>query len=410
MIIDSYQKKLESDLNSIFKHYETNFDKSVVESINNDFKLLQQKNIQKNNKNPLVIYHIKNNKVIIDNNVRKIYKTEKDDRLEHNLKMLEKTIEYAQKNNLEVPDTSLYFWISDRFPYNVKNIDQFPIFLYSRPEDIKFPIFPDNTFECLTLDKKYSAQCIDWDKTKDIINDKCDLNKKTKKKVKKNELYFKGTATTLENTQIREKLEIISMIKNRKNIKNKINKIDDKSFEKNMTKLNYKNLPLNISLDAWMNYSPIYDLCNYLYLLNLPGHYPWSNRLKYLFLMKSHIINVNVKYIGEDYEDTKYISFVDYIVNKKDYHEIVINFYRINKFKFSKTLISKYQKQNNEEFNKFIEKLKNIYMKLDKKSSVDDPKIISGFNKMNNLTNDRLYHYIYTAIILNHKLFRKHNM
>ena len=73
-------------------------------------------------------------------------------------------------------------------------------------------------------------------------------------------------------------------------------------------------------------------------------------------------------------------------------------------------LISKYQQKNNEEFNKFIEKLKKIYMKLDKKSSVNDPKIISGFNKMNNLTNNRIYHYIYTAIILNHKLFRKHNM
>jgi hypothetical protein len=126
--------------------------------------------------------------------------------------------------------------------------------------------------------------------------------------------------------------------------------------------------------------------------------------------MKSNIINVNVNNIGKDYNDKNYISFVDYIVNNKDYHEININFYRINYFKYDENLIKNYQQQNVEEFNKFIDKLKKIYIKVENDKEENDKKIMSGYNKINKLTNDRIYHYIYTAIVLNNKLFTKHKI
>jgi hypothetical protein len=407
MINDNYQKELEKDLIKIYRGLKKNIDINILDKLkkeNENFKIYD------NEKQSLIEYNIFNNKVSVDELHILNYRKKKDDRLEQLLSLIQKTIDYVVKNNLNVPDTTLFIWISDRFPYTIENIENFPVYVFARPINVKLPIFPDNTFECLSLDEKYSDQCNDWDYLKKLIVNKC------QKKTKKKQLYFKGTATTLNNSQIREKLEIISLVNQQiskygkinnkfiEYIKPKINKIKDKSFYNYILseyQKKYTNLPVNVNLDAWKNYKPVYKMCDYKYLLNLPGHYQWSNRLKYLFLMKSHIININVKLISTTYTDEKYISFIDYIVNKNDYEEIVLKYYRQNQNLTVKTN-ELYMKKNSIEFDKFINKLSEIYAKLEKKSN---GKINSGFNKINKLTNERIYHYIYTAILLNAELF-----
>ncbi len=419
MINDTYQNNLEKDLNKIYNNLKNNLDISLLDKLKKENEIFL---IDSMDKESLIEYYIFDNKVTVDKSHILKYQKYKDARLEQILSLIQKSINYAIKNNLKVPNTTLYIWISDRFPY-IDNIQNFPVYVFARPIDLKLPIFPDNTFECLSLDKKYSEQCNDWDYLKKLIINKC------KNKTKKKELYFKGTPTTLNNSQIREKLEIITLVNDQLTkhgkindnfynyIKYKLNKIKDKSFYNYILSNNYQkkyhDLPLNVTLDAWNKYTPIYSLCEYMYLLNLPGHYQWSNRLKYLFLMKSHVININVKLISEEYTDEKYITFIDYIINKNNYHEIVLKYYREN-YNLPVETNQLYMEKNIDEFNKFIRKLSNIYKKLEKERTVKissrstkkkTDKINQSFDKINQLTNERIYHYIYTGIVRNAELF-----
>jgi hypothetical protein len=66
--------------------------------------------------------------------------------------------------------------------------------------------------------------------------------------LKKDILYFKGGPTSKNKTKIREKLELLS-----DNI-----------------------VVVDLKKD---NYRPYYEICNYKYVLDLPGNYPWSVRL-----------------------------------------------------------------------------------------------------------------------------------
>jgi hypothetical protein len=119
------------------------------------------------------------------------------------------------------------------------------------------------------MKKKYEGKCYDWDEVKNIIK----KNKYAKLKnfeLKKNVIFFKGTATTKKTFKLREDLE--EYARKRKDF-------------------------LEIKLDGWQHYEPVENFSKYKFLLNLPGHYHWSNRLKYLFLMKSFVINVNTQSI-----------------------------------------------------------------------------------------------------------------
>ena len=126
--------------------------------------------------------------------------------------------------------------------------------------------------------------------------------------------------------------------------------------------------------------------------------------------MNSHIINVNVKGIGLDFEEQPYETFIDYIMNNNDYHNINIKYYIIDKNNINKSINDEHHKKNIVEFNKFIDKLKILYKQLKTISNKNNNKIMSGVDKINKLTNDRIYHYIYTAIILNNKLLSKHKI
>jgi len=368
MYNDNYQQKLEKDLINIYNTY-TQVKLSDIEQFEKEYKEAMVKHGDV--LNPLIHYKIEDGKVSIGNS-----NIISDDRVDHTLQIFEHTLKWCKNNNLHIPDTTIYIWISDRFPWHNEDFEgKIPIFVYAKPLKSKFLIFPDNTFECLNIKKKYKGECYDWNQVKELTEKKCS-NISFSNKLKK--IYFKGTPTTKRIHKLRENLE---------------------EYAKSDS-------TMDILLDAWQNYQPLYEWCKYKYLLNLPGHYPWSNRLKYLFLMDSLVINVNLKLknIYPEYEDDVYISLIDYIVEKNvDYIDITEYYYRVNRDS-PKEYSDKKDKLNKETFCTVLKKLLQIYEDVDNNPEKYKKMIQSGREKILYLTNNRVYNYIYKAILLNTKI------
>lgn len=325
---------------------------------------------------PLVLYIIKNNELdinVYDNDVlhnKDNYKEIKDDRLSQIFEMIRKTIVYALNKKKVVPNTILYFWLSDRIPW-YDNIDNFfPIYLFAKPKNTNFILFPDNTFECMTFSEKYEGQCYDWAKTKKIVETKCcNITNKI------NKMYFKGTPTTRRNSRLRETLE---------------------EYSKNSNWL-------DVNLDAWQNYVSMDNFCKYKFLLNMGGHYPWSNRFKYLFLMNSLVINIDVISINRDNDvsEPAWITFINLIVKpNKHYKNLVMKYYYT---KNKGTVLEDARKKNKEEVDTIYTKLEKIYNEKINDETYNNM-VKKGYNRVKKLNNKHIYRYVYHCIVKNSEI------
>jgi len=326
---------------------------------------------------PLIKYIIKKKKlyVKVDWNENILEKqdiiNEQDSRIVQVYNMINNTILYAIKEKRNIPDTELYIWINDRVPW-YNNIDKrFPIFVFSKPINTHFILFPDNTFDCMTQDSKYSVNCTDWDETKKSIITEANTIKFDNKK---DEIFFKGTLTGQYTTNIRY----------------------------NLNKLSSTKKWLNINLDGWKSYIPMSKFCDYKILLNLPGHYPWSNRFKYLFLMKSLVVNIDVYTIDtENIEfEPEWSTFINLLVQpNRHYKNIIMKYYYSN----DKEEKIKNLQLNHDETQYVLNELKEIYDDI--KNNDKYIKMISnGFETVSKLSNTHIYEYIYDCIIYNSKV------
>ncbi len=321
-------------------------------------------NIKKMKADPLLVIDIKDGQATEEKN------NNGDTRIPHIMSLLKKALKWA---NGEVPDTKLYFWVSDRVPWELgEYMDKYPFYVFAAPKNVNNIIFPDNTFECITLQKKYKGTCFDWDSTKKLFEKK---NKEYKHKQKI--IYFKGTPTTNKIHRIRELLA------------------DYAKTRKNML----------ILLDGWQNYTPITENSKYMFLLNLPGHYPWSNRFKYLFLTNSVIININVftKSINEEgWNEDEYHSFIDLIMEPdKDYINLSFTYYNAGISK-SIELQNKAQKMTEKEVARVVTQIENIYTNYTPKQY--DSMIKNYRRKIADLNNEDIYAYIVKCIKNNSKI------
>ena len=321
---------------------------------------------------PLVLFIINNNildisvecddKIYNKNNLKEI----NDDRITHTYNIMNDTLKWALNNNKKIPNTTLYFWISDRIPWS-KNIDEkIPIYVVAKPKNTNFIIFPDNTFNCITLEEKYNGVCYDWDKVKKIILDKAN---KIEFEDKNNKMFFKGASTTKRNSKIRENLHELSK---------------DTKW-------------LSINLDAWYAYISMDKFSEYKYLLNLSGHYPWSNRLKYLFLMNSIIINVDIETVNTSTNiiEPRWLSFINLITKpNKHYINLKMKYYWSN----NKDEKLKNQELNYNESVRIFKKLKKIFNN-DTKNYL--PIVEKGFKRVSKLQNEHIYEYAYNCIVRN---------
>lgn len=279
-----------------------------------------------------------------------------------------KWIDINYKN--EKIDTCILFWISDRFIYEIENIDKLlPICLYACPKNKNYIIIPDSSFIFLNEKKRYESYGINWTQQKHLFNTPTQ---------KKNEIFFKGADTTSTIHNLRNYIMI------------ELKKENDVEFKNAM---NYNFLTSN-------NYESVKIFKNYKFHLNLPGHYPWSTRLKYLYLAKSFIINVRVKTIIDKTNeiDEHYKSFIDLIVPDTYCINIDMNYY------YSSDINIKYDEDNKKECEKVYKKIKEIYYKYKDINVYNNKKINDAYNIINSLEMENMYEYFYNIILNNQKL------
>lgn len=324
----------------------------------------------------------------------------RDDRVIRNENLINQTIQYAKENNLPIPATSLHIWVSDRQPWMLGGVDKkVPIYVFAAPKNSKFILFPDNSFDCLETSAKYSGSGMNWDQIKQKFLENPIIDKK-------DIIYFKGTPTTFKHSRLREQLYLIAKNGTYCTGKESLFKPAEERKTNNANTALSKDLIKNpkpnehvlIDLDAWNTYIPVWEFAKYKYLLNLPGHYPWSNRMKYLFLTKSLVINVSVTTIGSDYVDEPFETIIDYIfkpnVDYLDKHTT----YFVPKHRHSLDTPIEQITENNIVFN-YITSVR------DTPRDLYDKITESAYTKASTLNMTHIYKYIYNLILFNAEIF-----
>ena len=299
------------------------------------------------------IIKIKNNKIIIE----KMANSEKNRTLDI-INLIENSINYIIKKNMSYPNTTLFFFISD--VYNYEHQD-FPFIIMAKPKNKKGILIPDNTFTC---HNNPNSKCENFTQVMNICK-----SKNIKSNIKKDKIFFIGANTD----------------KNRQNIRDNLFKLSN-NITVNNIKLEKQKLPLEIYLNKRIH---ICDFTNYKYLLNLPGNQPWSYRFKYLFLMNSLVINVDVrqKYNSSEYFNETWINFIDTIFEPNiDY---------INLTYYWKENDTSY---NNYEFKKLISNLKKTYEFFNNNNEQYEKFISSGYNKSQQISSDLISESIFLIV------------
>ena len=286
-----------------------------------------------------IILEIKNNKLIIHKNL-----TETAGAFVRRGESLFKLINLTLKNSTKgIKDGLFYIYVGDEYLYKYKNL---PIFTFSKPINKQGLLFPDHTFVDIEPENK-----TDKDKAKPITIETL-YEEENKNKI--NEIFFIGQNISL---------------------------YQDKKFNIRKYFSGFKK-PFNVIIDG--KFMPMKDFSKYKYLLNLPGAWPWSFRFKFLFLMKSLVINVELHDISYK-SDERWINIFD-LLFEPDIDYINIKFYYDPKNK----------NKNNEIKNIDIlkKKILNIYNNCEKNKIKYNNIIKNGYKKSKLLKLENVYNVI----------------
>jgi len=363
---DAIQTKLEKKLHESYEYFKTiELDRTVPDRLQRD-RLVG--NTTKGLLIPLVGYIIKDGTCTMDRDDGAM-----DDRATYTRELIADSLKWCKAHNLAVPDTTIYVFHSDRFPFTTEGWQNYPICLVARPKNMKSPIIPDITWRAMSTDKKYGDYMINWDQAKDKI---VKYNPGERKEI----IYFKGTDTTNRIHGLRGKLQDFAT----------------KRF-----------IPMEVHLNAWARYEPVWMFKRYKMLLNLPGHYPWSNRLKYILLMDALVINVDVEtrsYYPE-WQDDYYETFTDYIVEPDvDYINIKYTYHKYNYLEAPPDVRDRVKALVAAEDRKLYRALEDIYHDYRTNPAKYKTMMERSKRTMQNITMERIYQYIYKLICLNAKV------
>ena len=286
-----------------------------------------------------------------------------------------------------INDIILFIHIADEYIWKFTHL---PFFVLAKPLDKKGLLTVDNTF----VDYEPEAKTeIDNERMKTIFDLKDKIDKSLDKKEKEDKIYFIGQNIGLKKTKF--------------------------NMREYLSKQSY-DFPLQVIVDGYKHMS---EFINYKYLINLPGMSPWSFRFKFLFLMKTFVINIALKRkYGLTYDD-KWINIFDQLfIPNEDYIELtylydekenqtvnlsnlindvkgIYNKYNDNTEKYNEIVKSGYEKGKlldydniikvahliydtyakniknmsiNKYKNKYVEQAKQYYNKFDKSGKFDD--------------------------------------
>ena len=255
--------------------------------------------------------------------------------------------------NKPIKDTIIPFLVADIYFYHNNDI---PFLIEAKPENKKGILFPDTSNFDISIDKKNYT----YDNFVNLLENKQCTNIANKISV----IHFTGANTGADKHNVRMKLKQIN---------------------------NKKEFDIHIG----ETYAPIYNFCKYKYLLNLPGHQPWSYRLMKILLMKSLVISVEILQSYDDGKNfnSKWINFYStFFKPNVDYIEII---YKWIEGQTKDTQVFEIYK---EIYDKFIyyEKNKDKFLKI-VNSSFDKTKLLNiklfkfSLNEIINSFTNKLY-------------------
>jgi len=263
------------------------------------------------------------------------------------IEMFKIAIQRLLANKIRLNNFVFYFTVND---YNISKT--LPIFAFAKPINDVSILIPDWTFVNAYKNKIKG----DWDSIMSTI-------KNTKTKIKNNIIYFQGSNTSAKKQDIVDTKYV--------NYK--------KDIRKSIETLSQSNPTFVINIDKPSE--SVLEWKQYKYVLDLPGAYPWSVRLKELFAMRSLVIKVDTKIRWVNFFSPLFEPNVDYVSITYDNNDSVE---KIGKDVYEK-LIKKYDyMENNPEY---VERM-----------------ISNGYNKINKLTMNNVIEYIILLLKLSSNL------
>lgn len=150
-------------------------------------------------------------------------------------------------------------------------------------------------------------------------------------------------------------------------------------------------------LEGDVKYVPMYKFSYFKYLLDLPGHYEWSNRFPRLFLCNRLVVKLS-NVIKQYSDEEEYIAFADLLMRPN------VDF--LNYFVSLNEVSKRNRELRNENVRILKREQKKILNKLNNMGSDDYNKMCkSGNERINQLTNEHLYLYLYYGIMANNDFF-----
>lgn len=240
--------------------------------------------------------------------------------------LLNKMIKYINYNNLNQLNGIFIFRIADGYDYEY----DIPTICYAKPINKKSFLYPDFNFHRLeNKKKKFNKYCNNINKI--------------------NKIYFKGNSTSHLKTQIREKMT---------------------------------NLKHPFKIDISNKSIPYYHICNYKYLLDLPGYKPWSVRLIELYLSRS--LPIRIIFYNSKWNEKPWIQFYEKMFNLSS-----INIkYDINYDREIKNII----------INEIHSKIILIYNKIEKNNNLYNKIVNTNYEKTMSLSEDHISFYMYKML------------
>lgn len=289
-------------------------------------------------------------KINIIGNIISYENTTMDNRKSVFIDLFDKTKQYISSTGREFSDCVIYLYVIDSYNYDYQDL---PFFIIAKPNNKKGILIPDNTFRCHNMHQR----CYDWDHTKKVVRENCDRDSDMDKCEKINKVFFRGANTGEDKHNLRGLLE----------------------KEAETTEI------LDVTIGS--HQIPLYEFCKYKYLLNLPGHQPWSYRFKYLFLMHSLVINVDLRQnYGKSFNGT-WINFFDsFFEDGVDYVNLVYEWYE------------KDSKKNEENYKILVQEIIDVHDKFENDQDAYKKMVDAGYKMATSITQDIIYEAVYMLV------------
>lgn len=270
------------------------------------------------------------------------------------LNMINRSLNYMKSKGKYAPDCIMYIMYGDTYMFQQQDL---PMFTIVKPNNRNGILLPDNTF--LSHPPDVEKNQYDWDTTKQLSKDYC----VTVKNSQENVLYFKGCDTTAHRHNVRK---IVADYQGKD-----------------------PQLPLKIELITINSFTPVWEMCKYKYLLNLPGNQPWSFRKKFLLMLPSLMIDVVVKSCYGKDRPGEWINFFDQLfVPGIDYARVTVDWNQ-----------GVFRPLEKKDASRMMQEIKQIYDKYERDPGLYENTVKSANQKIQLINHTLIYRTVYSLIV-----------